>query len=98
MIAGQGIKGNQVIGMTNESFIGVPIRHDTGQLDEAGAIIRPPDGHATVLKAAGLSYENVSNQDPRLIELRAQGLRMMVGVGLHAFPTPVWPSFPDPQQ
>ncbi|MFP6683943.1 MAG: hypothetical protein VB934_04490 [Polyangiaceae bacterium] len=29
---------------------------------------RPPDVHATVLKAMGLGSEHISNQDPKIIE------------------------------
>ncbi len=40
----------------------------TGAIIEQGPLMRPPDVWATVLHAAGLSYENVSNQSPVLIE------------------------------
>jgi len=69
LIAGAGIKGNQVVGQTrNIDYHGEPIDHSTGKPDEMGAHIRPPDVHATLLEGAGLSYKNVSNQSPVLMQ------------------------------
>jgi hypothetical protein len=33
-----------------------------------GALIRPSDVHATLLDAAGLPYDHISNQEPRIIQ------------------------------
>jgi hypothetical protein len=42
---------------------------DTGAPDDdMGTLVRPPDVHATVLHAAGLPYDNISNQSPKLIK------------------------------
>lgn len=69
LVAGNGIRGNQVIGQSSdEDYSGLPIDMKTGAIIDQGPLIRPPDVWATVLHAAGLSYENVSNQSPVLIE------------------------------
>lgn len=67
LVAGGGIQGNLVIGETTESYEGQAIDPDTGELDPAGVIVRPPDVHATIFKAMGLSYDHIANQDPVLI-------------------------------
>jgi uncharacterized protein (DUF1501 family) len=67
IVAGNGIKGNQVIGGTDDvNFLRQPINPETGDIG-GDLIIRPPDVHATVMKAMGLSYEHLSNQDPVII-------------------------------
>jgi uncharacterized protein (DUF1501 family) len=69
LLAGGGIKGNTVVGETRDvDYHGKAIDHATGKPDEMGAHIRPPDVHATLLKSAGLSYENVSNQSPIVMQ------------------------------
>lgn len=68
LIAGPGIKGNQVIGANSDyDYSAMPIDVATGAPDENGIIVRPPDVHATVLEAMGMSHENVSNQSPVLL-------------------------------
>jgi hypothetical protein len=36
--------------------------------DEFGHVVKPSDIHATLLHAAGLCYDHISNQDPKLID------------------------------
>ena len=70
LVAGKGIKGNAVIGATNDVNYGArTIDLATGAPDdELGVPVRPPDVHATLLTAAGLPTEHISNQDPLLID------------------------------
>ncbi len=70
LVAGRGIKGNQVIGgTTDNNYSGRPINMTTGAPDDiTGQILRPPDIHRTVLDAAGLPYEHIANQDPVLVK------------------------------
>ncbi|HHH28098.1 MAG TPA: DUF1501 domain-containing protein [Polyangiaceae bacterium] len=69
VIAGQGIRGNQVIGATNDNNYGVmPVNFASGAPSESGEVIRPTDLHATVLEAMGMSHEPLANQEPRIIE------------------------------
>ena len=69
LLAGRGIRGNQVIGATDDVEMGAQrINASTGQVDAEGVEIRPPDIHATLLQAMGLSYDHISNQDPVLLE------------------------------
>ena len=70
LVAGNGIKGNSVVGATKDSNYDVrPINLETGAPDdEMGTIIRPSDVHATLLSAAGLPYDHISNQSPKLIK------------------------------
>lgn len=69
LLAGKGILGNTVVGATSDyDYHAMPIVHETGALDSQGAHIRPPDVHATLLAAAGLSYEHISNQEPVLLQ------------------------------
>jgi hypothetical protein len=70
LVAGQGIKGNQVIGGTTDNTYGSrPVDLKTGAPDDInGTVLRPPDVHRTLLHATGLPYEHISNQDPKLIE------------------------------
>ncbi len=68
LVAGAGIQGNTVVGGTDDidmTYQGVDM--STGQVDPNGVTLRPPDVHATVLKAMGLSYDHIENQDPVLI-------------------------------
>ena len=51
----------------------MPIDHATGELDSKGSHIRPPDVHATLLAAAGLPYDHISNQDPVLLKSIMKG-------------------------
>jgi uncharacterized protein (DUF1501 family) len=69
LVAGRGIKGNQAIGATKDAnYLNRPINLDTGAPDdEMGTEIRPSDVHATLLHAAGLPYDNLGNQSPKLI-------------------------------
>ncbi len=66
ILAGAGIEGNQVIGGTDETYTRELIDPATGAVG-GDLVIRPPDVHATILSALGLSYEHLSNQDPTLI-------------------------------
>lgn len=69
LVAGSGIKGNQAVGATKDTnYDARPVNLDTGAPDdEMGTLIRPSDVHATLLTAAGLPYDHISNQDPKLI-------------------------------
>ncbi len=69
LLAGAGIRGNTVIGATDDFEMGVQnVDPATGAVDPGGVAIRPPDVHATLLSAMGLSYEHIDNQDPVLLE------------------------------
>jgi hypothetical protein len=70
LVAGPGIKGNQAIGATKDSNYDVrPINLETGAPDdEMGAIIRPSDVHATLLEAAKLPHDHITNQSPKIIQ------------------------------
>ena len=69
LVAGPGLKGNQVIGATtttNMTFQNVSLT--TGQVDVAkGVTLRPADVHATVLQSMGLSYAQLNNHAPNLV-------------------------------
>ena len=69
LLAGPGIKGNQVIGATtliDMTFQNVNVT--TGQVDALhGVTVRPADVHATVLQSMGLSYAQLSNQSPNIV-------------------------------
>ncbi len=68
ILAGQGIKGGQIIGGTSDDqFLGLPIDLQTGSTNGGTYSPRPPDIHATFLQAAGLDYSNLFNQQPVLI-------------------------------
>jgi hypothetical protein len=66
VVAGKGIKGNQVIGGTDATYTRELIDPATGAVGGT-LMMRPPDVHATILKAIDVSYEHISNQDPTLI-------------------------------
>jgi hypothetical protein len=41
----------------------------TGEVDELdGVYVRPADIHATLLQAAGVSWDHLSNQDPVILD------------------------------
>lgn len=69
LIAGQGIKGNLAVGANKDSnYDARPMNLDTGAPDDDnGTFVRPSDVHATVLHAAKLPYDHISNQSPKLI-------------------------------
>ena len=72
LVAGPGIKGNTVIGATQEPNMAVSkVRLSDGVAvsddDAAGVILRPADIHATVLDSMGLSYDHIANQSPQLV-------------------------------
>ena len=75
LVAGRGVKGNQVIGATKDTnYDARPVNLETGAPDdEMGTLIRPSDVHASVLAAAGLPYDHISNQDPKLIKAMLKG-------------------------
>ncbi len=63
------LRGNTVIGGTDDATMaGLIVDPKTGATSEDGVSIRPADVHATVCHAAGLSYDHVLNQDPKLLE------------------------------
>jgi hypothetical protein len=82
LVAGPGIKGNQIIGATSGSpdyttgthanDIGMVARNvdfTTGKPDdEHGLTLRPQDIHATVLTSMGLPYDQLLNQQPQIIK------------------------------
>ena len=70
LVAGHGIKGNQAIGGTRDTnYDARRTNLATGAPDDAmGEKIRPSDIHATLLEAAGLCYDHISNQDPQIIK------------------------------
>ncbi len=70
LVAGKGIRGNVVIGATKDTnYDSRPANLDTGAPDdEMGTLIKPSDVHATLLTAAGLPYDHISNQSPKLIK------------------------------
>lgn len=69
LVAGPGIKGNQVIGATSDVAMAVRnVDATTGKPDDANGIqLRPADIHATLLHSMGLSYEHLTNQSPQLV-------------------------------
>jgi uncharacterized protein (DUF1501 family) len=69
VVAGPGIQGNLVVGATSDQNMAVrKMNLATGTPDdEAGALIRPSDVHATVLQSMGLPYDHLSNQTPQII-------------------------------
>lgn len=70
LVAGRGIQGNQVIGATdNVDMLFQGIDLNTGAVvGSNGWVIRPQDVCASLLYAAGLPYDQLSNQDPRIIQ------------------------------
>ncbi|MSQ84767.1 MAG: DUF1501 domain-containing protein [Myxococcales bacterium] len=69
LVAGKGIKGNTVIGATSDAVYGSQAVHlQTGNVDPNGVMIRPTDVHATLLKAAGLSYAHLTNVSPKIVQ------------------------------
>ena len=70
IVAGQGVEGNQVIGgTTDNNYASRPIDLTTGAPDDiTGTVLRPPDLQRTVLQAAGLASDHLSNEDPVVIE------------------------------
>ncbi len=74
LVAGMGIKGNQVIGATGmDDYASRTINLSTGAVEDGGAPMRPADIHATVLQAMGLSYDHISNQSPQVIDAMLKG-------------------------
>ena len=74
ILAGKGIRGNTVIGATRDDTFGIQaVDPDTGKVAEGGVLIRPPDLHATLLTAAGLSYDHISNQSPIILNAALKG-------------------------
>jgi len=69
LVAGPGIKGNQIVGATSDQALAVRnVNPTTGKPDDANGIaLRPADIHATLLHSMGLSYEHLSNQSPQLL-------------------------------
>lgn len=69
LVAGPGIKGNQVVGATSDvAMLSRNMNPKTGKPDDANGIqVRPPDVHATLLHSMGVSYDHLSNQSPQLL-------------------------------
>lgn len=69
LLAGPKIKGNIVIGGTDDNNMTArKVDFATGLPDdETGVTLRPTDIHATLLESMGLSYEHLSNQSPQII-------------------------------
>jgi uncharacterized protein (DUF1501 family) len=66
--SGLGFRGNTVIGGTDdETMAGLIIDPHTGAVADDAIAIRPADVHASVCQAAGLSFDHVLNQDPKLL-------------------------------
>ncbi len=69
LVGGKGIKGNQVIGATDDDFNTTGIDLTTGaSVGPNGWTVRPPDIHATLLEAIGLPWDHLENQSPQLIQ------------------------------
>lgn len=70
LVAGKGIKGNLAVGANKDTnYDARPMNLDTGAPDdEMGTPVRPSDVHATILHAAGLPYDHISNQSPKLVK------------------------------
>ncbi len=75
LVAGNGIKGNQAIGANKDTtFDARPVDLETGAPDdELGVGLRPADVHATLLEAAGLCHDHISNQEPKIIKAMLKG-------------------------
>jgi len=74
LVAGMGIKGNQVIGATGaDDYASRTINLSTGAVEDGGVPLRPSDIHATVLHAMGLSYDHISNQSPNVVDAMLTG-------------------------
>lgn len=69
LVAGPGIKGNQIFGATSDNAMVVHnVDPATGKPDDAAGIqLRPADIHATLLHSMGLSYDHLSNQSPQML-------------------------------
>ncbi len=82
LVAGPGIKGNQIIGATSASpddktagpasapgMVARNVDFETGKPDDThGLTLRPQDIHATVLTSMGLPYDQLLNQQPQIIK------------------------------
>jgi uncharacterized protein (DUF1501 family) len=68
IIAGKGIKGNTVVGATDDTFTRLLVNPATGMTDNGKTLIRPPDLHATLLQALGLPHDHLGNQLPVILE------------------------------
>lgn len=70
LLAGQGLKGNLAVGGNRDSnYDARPMNLATGAPDDdMGVLVRPSDVHATLLHAAGLPYDHIGNQSPKLIQ------------------------------
>jgi hypothetical protein len=82
LVAGPGIKGDQIIGATSASpddtsggaaaapgMVARNVDFTTGKPDDThGLTMRPQDIHATVLTSMGLPYDQLLNQQPQIIK------------------------------
>lgn len=65
MFLGPGVKGNRVIGSTDEGQFAVPLKPDTLELDrENGIRVRPEHIHAALRKFAGIARHDSSQRFP----------------------------------
>ncbi len=70
LLAGPGLRPNVVVGGTTDKAMAVrKVNLVTGAPDDAGgALLKPSDVHATVLKSMGLSADHLSNQSPQVVQ------------------------------
>jgi hypothetical protein len=77
MFLGQGIRGNRVIGATDEKQFAVPIHPGTlGLAKEAGIRVRPEHIHVALRELAGIASHPMSKQFPLIVpdQERLKGL------------------------
>lgn len=68
LLAGPGIRGNTMVGRSSDVGMAAErIDFDTGLVSPSGHPLRPADINATVLESMGLSWEHLSNQEPRIV-------------------------------
>lgn len=68
IVAGAGIRGNTVIGGTDDTYTRLRVNPITGETGDGRSLIRPPDVHASILAAMGLPYDHLANQVPTILE------------------------------
>ncbi len=75
LIAGPKIKGNVVIGGTDDNNMTArKVDFATGLPDDDnGLTLRPTDLHATILESMGIPHDHLSNQTPQLIPALLKG-------------------------
>ncbi len=74
LVAGPGIRGNRLIGASSDVGMAAQrVDFDSGLVSASGHPLRPADINATLLESMGLSWEHLSNQEPRLIRALLAG-------------------------